>query len=87
MVLTPGSPYVAPGEGWGTSEVNLELRVAVSATSPAASTNLDTLIDAVLSALKPAKVRAGDVPAPSIPSDNPAVLTVDIPTSTVWEDD
>lgn len=84
VVLVPGSPYVEPGASWGTRDVSLTVRIVVNAASGVSSADrMDDLIDAVVDALAVADVQVGSVPAPDMQED-PAVLTVDIPTTTNW---
>jgi hypothetical protein len=83
--LIPGSPYLDPGTGWGTSEVGIDVRIVVNAASGSdAMERLDALVDAAVAALVAAKVGVGAVGAPATSEDS-AALFVDIPTLTAWK--
>jgi hypothetical protein len=83
--LIPGSPYLDPGIGWGTSEVGIDVRIVVNAASgPDAMERLDALVDAAVAALVTAKIGVQSIGAPYTSEDS-AVLAVDIPTLTAWK--
>lgn len=87
VVLRPGSPYLDPGAAWGSRTVAIDVRIiATAAAGQDSTTRLDDLIDAAVPALLAATVQVGPIPAPDY-SDETSLLTVDIPTTTVWKDD
>ena len=85
VLLVPGSPYLDPGTGWGTSEVGIDVRIMVSSASgPKSMERLDGLVDAAVAALVTAKVGVQSISAPATSEDS-AALYVDIPTLTAWK--
>ena len=85
VLLVPGSPYLDPGTGWGTSEVGIDVRIVVNASAgPDAMERLDALVDAAVAALVTAKVGVQSVGAPTT-SDDSGVVVADIPTLTAWK--
>lgn len=85
-VITPGAPYVRPGQTFNSFVISLNVRLFMrSGTNEVMTEGLDSLIASVIEALRPFGVVSVDTPGVDSESYDTPYLVTDVAITTTYK--